>query len=151
MRSRDARSWMWGEALSLLEQAERLQRQFFRMGSSPAHAQVWEPPVDVVETADAVWVHVALPGAAADLSVLVRRADRLGRVLDDRNARLAGDLEDRIHVGTQAVEMDGNDRLRPGRQRLPDRGGIGVVRGRVDVHQDGPRADTGDTTRRCEE
>ncbi|OGA30280.1 MAG: heat-shock protein Hsp20 [Betaproteobacteria bacterium RIFCSPLOWO2_02_FULL_65_24] len=66
MRSRDARSWMWGEALSLLEQAERLQRQFFRMGSSPAHAQVWEPPVDVIETAQEVRVLVALPGVSPD-------------------------------------------------------------------------------------
>ncbi len=56
--------WMLGEALSLLEQADRLQRQFFRMGSAEAH--VWEPPVDIVETADSVIVHVALPGVAAD-------------------------------------------------------------------------------------
>jgi len=64
MRSRDLSNLMWAEALSLLEQAERLQRQFFRVGS--AQARVWEPPVDVVETADALIVHVALPGAAAD-------------------------------------------------------------------------------------
>lgn len=56
---------MWGEALSLLEQADRLHRQFFRVaGGESAHA--WEPPVDVVETDDSLQVHVALPGVPAD-------------------------------------------------------------------------------------
>jgi HSP20 family protein len=56
---------MWGEALSLLEQADRLHRQFFRVaGSESAHT--WEPPVDVVETGDRIAVHVALPGVAPD-------------------------------------------------------------------------------------
>jgi len=64
MRSRDLSNLMWNEALSLLEQADRLQRQFFRAGS--AEVQVWEPPVDIVETAEALIVHVALPGVAAD-------------------------------------------------------------------------------------
>jgi len=64
MKSRDLSNLMWSEALSMLEQADRLQRQFFRAGS--AAAQVWEPPVDVIETADALIVYVALPGVAAD-------------------------------------------------------------------------------------
>lgn len=64
MRSRDLSTWMWGDALSMLEQAERLHRQFCRT-SVPA-PRCWEPPVDVVETADSVIVHVALPGVAAD-------------------------------------------------------------------------------------
>jgi len=63
MRSRDLHSLMWGEALSLLEQAERLQRQFFRVGASRA-ARTWEPPVDLIESGDALQVHVALPGVA---------------------------------------------------------------------------------------
>ena len=61
MTSRDFSNLMWGEALSLLEQADRLHRQFCRPGT--AQAPAWEPPVDVIETADAVTVHVALPGA----------------------------------------------------------------------------------------
>jgi HSP20 family protein len=68
MTSRDLSNLMWGEALSLLEQADRLHRQFCRPSS--ARPPAWEPPVDVIETADAVLVHVALPGAAAD-SVLI--------------------------------------------------------------------------------
>ena len=51
---------MWGEALSMLDRAQRLQRQFF------THANVsWEPPVDIVESDDALLVHVALPGVRA--------------------------------------------------------------------------------------
>lgn len=69
MKNRDPSSWMWGDALSMLEQAERLQRQFFRAG--PAAAQCWEPPVDVVETEDTVIVHVALPGVPAAAIVVV--------------------------------------------------------------------------------
>ncbi|HEX6320612.1 MAG TPA: Hsp20/alpha crystallin family protein [Burkholderiales bacterium] len=61
MRSRDFSSWMLGEALSMLDRAERLQRQFF------THAMdAWEPPVDVLETQTGLEVHVALPGVAAD-------------------------------------------------------------------------------------
>lgn len=63
MRSRDVRTWMWGEALSLIEQAERLQKGFAR----PAVAeQSWEPPIDIVETTEALFVHLALPGVPAD-------------------------------------------------------------------------------------
>jgi HSP20 family protein len=52
---------MWGEALSMLERAERLQRQFFQ------HAAVaWEPPVDITETEAHLRVQVALPGVRAD-------------------------------------------------------------------------------------
>ena len=52
---------MWGEALSMLDRAERLQRQFFH------HAPTsWEPPVDVTETPGELHVQVALPGVRAD-------------------------------------------------------------------------------------
>lgn len=60
MRSRDFSDWMWGEALALVDRAERLQRRFFHV------AEAWEPPVDVVETADALRVQVALPGVAPE-------------------------------------------------------------------------------------
>jgi HSP20 family protein len=52
---------MWGEALSMLERAERLQRQFFQHA-----AAAWEPPVDIIETGEHLEVHVALPGVAPD-------------------------------------------------------------------------------------
>jgi HSP20 family protein len=62
---------MWGEALSLLEQADRLHRQFFRVaGTDSAHT--WEPPVDIVETDARIKVHVALPGVSPEtITVLI--------------------------------------------------------------------------------
>lgn len=60
MRSRDLSAWMWGDALALLEQAERLHRQFFHAGAGAAGS--WEPPVDVLEDDSALLVLVALPG-----------------------------------------------------------------------------------------
>jgi HSP20 family protein len=52
---------MLGEALSMLDRAQRLHRQFFTHD-----AVAWEPPIDVVEIGDALQVHVALPGVSAD-------------------------------------------------------------------------------------
>jgi HSP20 family molecular chaperone IbpA len=63
MRSRDLSNWMWGDAISLLEQAERLHRQFFHAGAGGSRS--WEPPVDVVEDDACLVVQVALPGVPA--------------------------------------------------------------------------------------
>jgi HSP20 family protein len=52
---------MWSEALSVLDRADRLHRQFFTQV-----AGTWEPPVDVIEWGDEVQVHIALPGVASD-------------------------------------------------------------------------------------
>ena len=60
-----ARDWMWSEALQMLAQAERLHRQVFRPVPS-ARGVSWEPPVDVVETKDAVLILAALPGVDPD-------------------------------------------------------------------------------------
>jgi len=51
---------MWGEALSMLDRAQRLHRQFFIHDVA-----AWEPPVDIVEVDDRLEVHVALPGVSA--------------------------------------------------------------------------------------
>lgn len=64
MRSREHRNWMWAEAVDLLHAAETLQRQFFQPGAAPSHA--WQPPVDVFDTGEEVWIVVALPGVRAD-------------------------------------------------------------------------------------
>lgn len=67
---------MWGEALSLLEQADRLHRQFFRVaGAGSQHT--WEPPVDVVESADRLEVHIALPGVSAESITIALEPDAL--------------------------------------------------------------------------
>lgn len=65
MHTRDPRSWMWTEALDLLQTAERLQRQFFQLGAGQG-APTWEPPVDLYETGDELWILVALPGVTTD-------------------------------------------------------------------------------------
>jgi len=71
MRPLDVSIWMWSDAQSLLDQAERLQRQFFRLGASDPSC--WEPPIDVIESQDALIVYVALPGVpAADIAVSLR-------------------------------------------------------------------------------
>jgi HSP20 family molecular chaperone IbpA len=54
---------MWSEALQMLARAERLHREVFNAPAASGSAAVaWEPPVDVLETQDAVLVLVALPG-----------------------------------------------------------------------------------------
>jgi HSP20 family molecular chaperone IbpA len=55
---------MWAEACELLERAERMQRQFFQIGS-PARRPAWEPPVDIFETEEELIILVALPGVEA--------------------------------------------------------------------------------------
>ncbi len=52
----------------MLDEAERLHRQFFRAGSTTPRC--WEPPIDVVESVDAVFVYIALPGVPADSIVV---------------------------------------------------------------------------------
>ena|SRR5438093_9069096 len=52
---------MWANALSTMERAERLRRQFFHHGTPH-----WEAPIDVFETADALTILIALPGVALD-------------------------------------------------------------------------------------
>lgn len=58
----------------MLEQAQRLQRQFFRFGQVAEAQPRWEPPVDLVATDREVQVMVALPGVAPE-NVRVRIAD----------------------------------------------------------------------------
>jgi len=65
MTGRNPTSLMWAEACEMLDQAERLHRQFFRLGVSGARA-AWEPPVDVFENDREVTVVMALPGASPE-------------------------------------------------------------------------------------
>jgi HSP20 family molecular chaperone IbpA len=62
MTYRDPRSWVWAEALELLQGAEKL-RRVFQLGA--AEAPCWEPSVDLYETGDQLTLCVALPGVAA--------------------------------------------------------------------------------------
>jgi HSP20 family protein len=63
---------MWAEACELLDRAERLHRQFFVPHRARGRQPTWEPPVDLLETEEELWIVVALPGVAKDqLDVLV--------------------------------------------------------------------------------
>ena len=57
-------AWMWAEACEALARAERMQREFFRLGPPSAQPN-WEPPVDMFETERELWIVAALPGVAA--------------------------------------------------------------------------------------
>jgi HSP20 family molecular chaperone IbpA len=75
MNRREMRSWMWAEAVDMLDQAERLQRQFFRLAGPPAADRQppprWEPPVDVYAGAEQALIEVALPGVPAERMELI--------------------------------------------------------------------------------
>lgn len=79
---RNPTSWMWKEACDLLDQAERLHRQFFKLSASQRARPVWEPPVDVYEDEREIIIVVALPGVSAErievtieMNALVIRAE----------------------------------------------------------------------------
>lgn len=57
---------MWAEACELLEEAERLHRQFFVPARSRSKGPTWEPPVDVLETEHELSIFVALPGVVPE-------------------------------------------------------------------------------------
>jgi HSP20 family molecular chaperone IbpA len=81
MSSQDWELLIWQRANALLRQAERIQRNFVQIAVSSQYrathgrSAAWEPPVNVVETEDALWVLVAVPG--------VRREDIQVRLADD--------------------------------------------------------------------
>jgi len=66
MTNDDSRNWMWSEALQMLARAERLHREVFTPAHGSPRGVNWEPPTDVLETADAVLIFVALPGVDAE-------------------------------------------------------------------------------------
>jgi HSP20 family protein len=65
MRSLDTQGWMLAEAVDLLQSAERLQQQFFRIGATRG-VPCWEPPVDMVSNGHRLMLMVALPGVPTD-------------------------------------------------------------------------------------
>ena len=57
---------MWTEACQLIEQAERLHRQFFRLTAPRGARTAWEPPANVFEDDEQYIIIVALPGVAPE-------------------------------------------------------------------------------------
>jgi HSP20 family protein len=71
MAPRNLEAWMWAEACEALVRAERLQREFFRLGPPSARVN-WEPPVDIYENERDLTILAALPGVepnAVEISV----------------------------------------------------------------------------------
>jgi len=62
----------WQQASDLMEQAERIERNFLQVAAASRYlatssrAGAWAPSLNVVETDQAWWVIAALPGAAAN-------------------------------------------------------------------------------------
>ena len=63
---------VWQRATDLLQQVERIHRNFLQIAAgthyrlSHGRSPAWEPPVNVVETDVSLWVISALPGVTAD-------------------------------------------------------------------------------------
>lgn len=116
MPARNATAWMWSQACDLIDQADRMHRQFFHLASSPRSRAVWEPPVDIFEGEREVVIVVALPGvpergvqAILEQGELVIRAERRMPFPDTRCAvrRLEipyGYFERRIPLGGVQLE-----------------------------------------------
>ncbi len=87
MASRNPTTWMWNQAYDLLQEAERLHRQFFRLSASAHACPVWEPPADLYEDDDELVAIIALPGVPEDRiqvtledgSLVVRAESRVPR------------------------------------------------------------------------
>jgi HSP20 family protein len=77
-------AWMWAEACEALARADRLQREFFRLGA-PSLRPNWEPPIDVFETESELWIVAALPGVAAN-AVEIKLADGVIVIAGERHA-----------------------------------------------------------------
>ena len=79
---------IWQRANDLLQQAERIHRNFLQVAAGAryraSHGRTpnWEPPVNVVETDESVWVILALAGVAVD---------RVDVRLDGRDLVIAGE------------------------------------------------------------
>jgi HSP20 family protein len=63
---------IWQRANDLLRQVERIHRNFLQIAvgaqyrSAHARGLHWEPPVNIIESEESLWVVSAVPGVAAD-------------------------------------------------------------------------------------
>jgi HSP20 family protein len=72
MSSQDWEIIIWQRANALLRQAERIQRNFVQVAvasqyrATQGRSSSWEPPINVVETDEGLWVIAAIPGIRRD-------------------------------------------------------------------------------------
>lgn len=87
--SQDWELLIWQHANALLRQAERIQRNFVQVAitsqyrASHGRNTSWEPPINVVETDEALWVIAAIPGVQPD-RVIVRLQDNYLMISGER-------------------------------------------------------------------
>lgn len=89
MPSQDWELLIWQRADALMRQAERIQRNFIQIAvssqnrASQGRSTSWEPPVNIVETDELLWVIIAVPGVKPD-RIQVRLQDNYLSVSGDR-------------------------------------------------------------------
>lgn len=114
---RDPTAWMWAEACHMLEQAERMHRQFFRPSRARGTRTAWEPPVNVFEDERTLRIVVALPGVQPECvevlldsnSIIVRANCEVPFGVDSASIRRLeipyGHFERRIQLPAKAFEV----------------------------------------------
>lgn len=110
---------MWVRALKMLEQADRLQRQFFQLHPGGQNGPMWEPPVDIFEIKDGFLILAALPGVAPE-HVSIRLDNETLSIVGERPPAAAtgaiirrmeipyGRFERHIHLGEDHFEIREN-------------------------------------------
>jgi HSP20 family protein len=72
MSSQDWELLIWQRANALLRQAERIQRNFVQIAASSQYrvsqgrSSSWEPPINIIETDEGLWIIAAIPGIRPD-------------------------------------------------------------------------------------
>jgi HSP20 family molecular chaperone IbpA len=126
----DADSWMWSEAVIALERAEQGQRRFFALVGASTHAPTWEPPVDIFETDDDIWIIVALPGVApASVMLRVEAAELVIQTARPTRTGIEAMRIRRLEIPYGAFER--RIELPPGRYALRDKR---MVDGCLELH-----------------
>jgi HSP20 family protein len=78
------RSWMFSDAIAMLDRAEQMHRRFFEVGAiSGRSAASWEAPVDILMSDDALLLIAALPGVSPQ-RIVVEVDGSLVRIKGDR-------------------------------------------------------------------
>jgi HSP20 family protein len=90
MNPRRHGQWMWEQAFDMLDQAQRLHRQFFQLAPQRGAAPAWEPPVDVLQTRERLLVVIALPGVAPECIQVIAGAGTLSVVAERPLPTLGG-------------------------------------------------------------
>lgn len=65
MTNEGPNKWMWFRALSVLEKVEYLRYGVLPIRDSRKRRSAWQPPVDMFEVGNLLWIIVALPGVVS--------------------------------------------------------------------------------------